>query len=71
MSRFCATGIRFQNTGTYPAERVVVRNALPEELNLSSIARIASSHPMVIQREGRQELALRFRWYPTARQHQQ
>ena len=52
--------IRFQNTGTYPAERVVVRNALPEELNLSSIARIASSHPMVIQREGRQELAFVF-----------
>ncbi len=52
--------IRFQNTGTYPAERVVVRNAIPEELNLRSIARIASSHPMAIQHEGRRELAFVF-----------
>ncbi|MCO6478162.1 MAG: hypothetical protein J5I94_16140, partial [Phaeodactylibacter sp.] len=52
--------IRFQNTGTYPADRVVVRNAIPEELNLASIARIASSHPLAIQHEGRRELAFIF-----------
>jgi uncharacterized repeat protein (TIGR01451 family) len=37
--------IRFQNTGTYLAERVVILDTLPEGLILESIQFLASSHP--------------------------
>ncbi|MFZ6050739.1 DUF7619 domain-containing protein [Halocola ammonii] len=36
--------IRFQNTGNYPATTVVVKNTIPEELNLSSFNPGSSSH---------------------------
>lgn len=52
--------IRFQNTGTYPAGRVIVRNAIPEELQMSSISNVRSSHDFEIQPEGRRELAFVF-----------
>lgn len=37
--------VRFQNTGTYLAERVVILDTLPEGLILESIQFLASSHP--------------------------
>ncbi|MCB9273689.1 MAG: hypothetical protein H6564_06585 [Lewinellaceae bacterium] len=52
--------IRFQNTGTYPAARVVVRNTVAEELDLSSITGMTSSHEFEARLEGRRELAFVF-----------
>jgi uncharacterized repeat protein (TIGR01451 family) len=37
--------IRFQNTGTYPAARVVITDTLSSDLDASSFHFIASSHP--------------------------
>jgi uncharacterized repeat protein (TIGR01451 family) len=37
--------IRFQNTGTYPAERVVILDSLSTDLNWHSFDFLASSHP--------------------------
>ncbi|MBL7828684.1 MAG: T9SS type A sorting domain-containing protein [Saprospiraceae bacterium] len=53
--------IFFQNTGTAPADLVVVRDTLDEQLNLASIRNITSSHHMKIttNQEGK-ELVFRF-----------
>jgi len=37
--------IRFQNTGNFPASKVIVRDTLSQNLNLSSVEIIAASHP--------------------------
>ncbi|MEZ4807457.1 MAG: T9SS type A sorting domain-containing protein [Flavobacteriales bacterium] len=37
--------IRFQNTGTYPADRVLILDTLPEGLQVESIQWLGSSHP--------------------------
>lgn len=37
--------IRFQNTGTYPAEKVVVKDMLDENLDWSTLQMLSSSHP--------------------------
>jgi uncharacterized repeat protein (TIGR01451 family) len=37
--------VRFQNTGTFPAEFVIIRDTLPAALNLSSLQMLAASHP--------------------------
>ncbi|MCB0639541.1 MAG: T9SS type A sorting domain-containing protein, partial [Lewinella sp.] len=52
--------IRFQNTGNYPADRVVVRNKIAEGLNLSSIRGIVTSHPVAVERMSSRELAFVF-----------
>lgn len=52
--------IRFQNTGTYFAERVVVRNFIEAKLNLGSIANVAASHDFEIEVEGDRNLAFVF-----------
>jgi hypothetical protein len=45
--------IRFQNVGTYFAQNVKVTNTLPEELDISSINDILSSHDYIIKRNGK------------------
>jgi hypothetical protein len=52
--------IRFQNTGNYPADKVVVRNKIADGLNLSSIRNIVTSHPVEIERVAGRELAFVF-----------
>ena len=52
--------IRFQNTGNYEADRVVVHNKITEGLNLGSINSIRTSHPMSIERSANRELAFVF-----------
>jgi uncharacterized repeat protein (TIGR01451 family) len=44
--------IRFQNTGTYPAARVVITDTLSSDLDASSFHFIASSHPCTWSMEG-------------------
>ncbi|TXF88307.1 T9SS type A sorting domain-containing protein [Neolewinella aurantiaca] len=52
--------IRFQNTGTYPAETVVVRNDIDPGLLLGSIKDIATSHSYEIEVENDRTLAFVF-----------
>ena len=52
--------IRFQNTGNYPADRVVVRNKIDRELAISSISNIVTSHPVRVERSATRELAFVF-----------
>ncbi|MEL6833089.1 MAG: hypothetical protein AAFP77_08860 [Bacteroidota bacterium] len=52
--------IRFQNTGNYPADRVVVRNKIADGLNMSSIRAIETSHPVAVERSASQELSFVF-----------
>lgn len=44
--------IRFQNTGTYLAERVVVKNQIDKGLQINEISEIRSSHDMRIEVDG-------------------
>ncbi|NUY79560.1 T9SS type A sorting domain-containing protein [Flavobacterium sp. MAH-1] len=44
--------IRFQNTGTAPAQRVVITDVLDSDFNLYSVQPIASSHPYEMRRRG-------------------
>jgi len=37
--------IRFQNTGTYPAEKVVVKDTLDDNLNWNTLEMVSCSHP--------------------------
>ncbi|WP_284653120.1 DUF7619 domain-containing protein [Flavobacterium terrisoli] len=37
--------VRFQNTGTYPAENVVIKDMLSNKLNWNTLEMISSSHP--------------------------
>ncbi len=46
--------IRFQNVGTYAAERVLIIDTLSEHLDLTTLHHFTSSHPMQVLREGRQ-----------------
>jgi uncharacterized repeat protein (TIGR01451 family) len=43
--------IRFQNTGNYPAERVVIADTLDASFDWTSLETIVSSHAMVLQME--------------------
>jgi uncharacterized repeat protein (TIGR01451 family) len=52
--------IRFQNTGTYPAETVIVRNDIDAGLQLSSIKDIEASHSFEIEVENDRTLAFIF-----------
>lgn len=52
--------IRFQNTGTYPAETVVVRNDIDTDLLLSSIQNIEASHTFELKVENDRTLAFVF-----------
>ncbi len=52
--------IRFQNTGNYPADKVIVLNKLASGLNISSVNNIITSHPVVVERRPNQELAFVF-----------
>lgn len=52
--------IRFQNTGNYPADRVVVRNKIADGLRMSSIRRVITSHPVTVERSADQELSFVF-----------
>jgi hypothetical protein len=52
--------IRFQNTGTFPADFVVIRDSLPPKLNPATLNVIASSHPCTWQLEGYGYLEVRF-----------
>ncbi|MFK7808380.1 MAG: T9SS type A sorting domain-containing protein [Saprospiraceae bacterium] len=45
--------IRFQNEGTYYANKVVIEDELPEELDLSTFRIGQYSHPCVVEIEGR------------------
>ncbi|MCI4670923.1 MAG: T9SS type A sorting domain-containing protein [Bacteroidia bacterium] len=51
--------IRFQNTGTFPAEFVVLRDTLDSDLDLESIKPVAASHPYKMRLKG-DELEVRF-----------
>ena len=44
--------VRFQNTGNYYAERVVITDTLSSNLDLNSLEILAHSHPMEMTREG-------------------
>lgn len=55
--------IRFQNTGTDTAFRVVIRDTLSENLNLASVQPVAASHPY---RWNFEEQALVFYFYDIA-----
>ena len=52
--------IRFQNTGTYPADFVVIRDTLPAELDLSTLKVLAASHPFSWRLFGARVLEFRF-----------
>ena len=52
--------IRFQNTGTYLAERVIVTNAVPDGLSLASIKNITTSHAHSIENDGARGLSFVF-----------
>ncbi|MFT7451412.1 MAG: hypothetical protein ACI9VN_002136, partial [Patescibacteria group bacterium] len=45
--------IRFQNEGTYFANKVVIEDELPEELDISTFRLGTYSHPCVVEIEGR------------------
>lgn len=44
--------IRFQNVGTYFAQNVFVTNTLPDELDITTINNVLSSHDYVMKRNG-------------------
>jgi uncharacterized repeat protein (TIGR01451 family) len=46
--------VQFQNTGTGPAYRVVVRDTLDSDLDVSTVQVIGNSHPYVLQVNGQQ-----------------
>ncbi|MFK8163865.1 MAG: T9SS type A sorting domain-containing protein [Lewinella sp.] len=52
--------IRFQNTGTYPAETVIVRNDIDPGLLLGSITNIEASHTFELKVENDRTLAFVF-----------
>lgn len=52
--------IRFQNTGTYKADFVVIRDTLPMELDLATLNILASSHPFSWRLFGPRVLEFRF-----------
>ncbi|MBL7828254.1 MAG: T9SS type A sorting domain-containing protein [Saprospiraceae bacterium] len=52
--------IRFQNTGTYPADFVVIRDTLPASLDLATLKVLASSHPCFWRIYGPRVLEFRF-----------
>ncbi|MCC6414150.1 MAG: hypothetical protein IT270_21045, partial [Saprospiraceae bacterium] len=52
--------IRFQNTGTYPADFVVILDTLPDGLDLSTVDVIAASHPYTWRFVGANVLEFRF-----------
>lgn len=37
--------IRFQNTGTYPAEKIVIKDMLSDDLDWTTLEMVSSSHP--------------------------
>jgi hypothetical protein len=52
--------IRFQNTGNYPAEFVVIRDTLPAELDLNTLKMQGASHPYQWRIYGNRILECRF-----------
>jgi len=52
--------IRFQNTGTFPATFVVIRDTLPSTLDLATLKVTASSHPNTWRLFGSRVLEFRF-----------
>ncbi|MBI3193553.1 MAG: SBBP repeat-containing protein [Ignavibacteriae bacterium] len=46
--------IRFQNTGSAPAHLIVVKDTIDEDLDLSTLQELGSSHPYLIQVNGRE-----------------
>ena len=52
--------VRFQNTGTYPASFVIIRDTLSELLDPSTFRVLASSHPMVWELYGEGILKFQF-----------
>lgn len=52
--------IRFQNTGNYPADFVVIRDTLPEALDLSTLRILAASHAYTWRVSGPRVLEVRF-----------
>lgn len=52
--------IRFQNTGNYQADRVVIIDTLPSGLNLASLKVLSASHPYSWRLYGNRMLEVRF-----------
>ncbi len=52
--KFLEYTIRFQNTGDAPAVNVVVRDTLPEELDITSFQMVGATHDHVISMNGRE-----------------
>lgn len=52
--------IRFQNTGTFPAEFVVLRDTLPKTLDIRSLEMMSASHPYTWSLTGEGILEVRF-----------
>lgn len=52
--------IRFQNTGTYPADFVIIKDTLSADLDLSTLEVIAASHPYTWRMYGTRVLEFRF-----------
>jgi hypothetical protein len=52
--------IRFQNTGNYPADFVVIRDTLPVGLDLSTLKILSASHPYTWRLYGPRVLEFRF-----------
>ena len=52
--------IRFQNTGTYQADFVVLRDTLPADLDISMLKILAASHPYTWRLFGNRVLEFRF-----------
>ena len=52
--------IRFQNTGNYPADFVVIRDTLPLGLDLSTLMVLGASHPHTWRLYGERILEVRF-----------
>ncbi len=52
--------IRFQNTGTYPADFVIIRDTLPAGLDLATFKILAASHPYTWRFYGERILEFRF-----------
>lgn len=52
--------VRFQNTGTFPAEFVIIRDTLPEQLDLSGLQMLNASHAFSWRLFENRVLELRF-----------
>lgn len=52
--------IRFQNTGNYPADFVIIRDTLPESLDVSTLTVMAASHDYSWRLFGERILEVRF-----------